>query len=70
MFQALLSDALNHGLPYQISFETHYWNLWTFSTLHLALFEALHFAGYRLVSWDHNVRCPSCNEFTVVRLYC
>ena len=70
VFQGILKNPLDPGLPYQISFETHFWNVWAFPVLHVALFEQLHFAGYRIVSREMNAQCPNHNEFTVVRVYC
>lgn len=71
VFEAMLKFPYNSNLPYQISFETHHWHFWSPLALqHLALSQALKNAGYRFVSFENNVHCKSCNEFTVVRVYC
>ena len=70
VFHHLLAEPYNSHLPYQISFETHYLHLFGLPAAHLALFDHLYYAGYRLVSHENNVQCRSCNEWTMVRVYC
>ena len=70
VFHHLLAEPYSPQLPYQISFETHFLHLFGLPAAHLALFEQLYYAGYRLVSHENNVQCRSCNEWTMVRVYC
>ena len=70
VFKGLLSDPSNQQLPFQISFETHYIHLFGLPAVHLTLFDQLYYAGYRLVSHENNVQCRSCNEWTMLRVYC
>ena len=71
VFGQLLAVPPPQSLPHEVSFEVHFWHAWAFSMLHVALFEQLHYSGYRLVHWENNaVGGPSCNEFTALRVYC
>ncbi len=71
VFNDILTVPFSPTLPYQISFETHTWHyLPTTALQHMALFQQLTFAGYRFVSRENNVQCPSCNEHTMIRVYC
>lgn len=66
-----VSNAYSKMLPHQISLETHYWHTSSLmSFLHLGLFRQLWHAGYRFVSQENNEQCPSCNEWTAVRVFC
>ena len=70
VFRGLLADPFNSELPYQMSFETHYVHLFALPAVHITLFDQLYYAGYRVVSHENNANCKSCNEWTVVRVYC
>jgi hypothetical protein len=71
VFASILQAPYSKSLPFQLSFETHHYQVAFQSfALHSALFQQLKLAGYRPVSYANNVRCPSCNEHTFVRVYC
>ena len=82
VFKALLTPTPQHllvagqsafdpRLPYQISFETHYYHLSVgFALQQVAALRQLWYAGYRFTSMELNEQCPSCTEWTVMRVYC
>ena len=71
VFNEMLTVPFSKKLPYQISVETHCWHFNAAMALqHLALFQRLSMAGYRFVSRENNEQCPSCNEHTLIRVYC
>lgn len=71
VFKAMLTPPFSKLLPYQLSFETHYWmHSVSWALIHAALFAQLKKAGYRPVSREINVQCVSCAEHTFVRTYC
>lgn len=71
VFDALLTPPYPAYLPYQLLFETHWWQMSAVTGLfHMALFQQLTLAGYRPVDRANNRECTSCNEHTFVRVYC
>jgi hypothetical protein len=58
-------------LPYQISFESHWWNRDIYhAILHMSLFSQLWRSGYRLLQYELNEGDKSCIEWTFVRFFC
>ena len=71
VFDALLVPPYPSSLPFQLSFETHFWHASTFTGMfHQALFQQLLIAGYRPVLKINNGLCMSCNEHVFVRVFC
>ena len=70
VFTGLLANPLEPKLPYQISFESHSYNKFPWTMKHMALFNQLITVGYRFVSFEHNILCDHCNEYTIMRVYC
>lgn len=58
-------------LPYQISFESHWWNRDIYhAMLHLGIFSEFWRTGYRFMSHEVNGNDPSCVEWTLMRVFC
>lgn len=71
VFSSMLQLPYSKSLPFQLSFETHQMHIaFQSAMLHHALFAQLKDAGYRPVSYENNIQCPSCNEHTFIRVYC
>ena len=71
VFADLLENSNRLELPFQISFESHWWNKDIYhSILHMALFEQLFQSGYRLLQYELNEGDRSCVEWTFLRVFC
>jgi hypothetical protein len=71
VFNALITPPYSKLLPYQLSFETHFWTYSVnWALIHMAVFIQLKKAGYRPVSRKLNPACISCTEHTFIRAFC
>jgi hypothetical protein len=71
VFADLLKNISRSDLPYQISFETHWWNRDIYhAILHISLFSQLWTSGYRLLQHELNYYDPYCVEWTFIRMLC
>jgi methyltransferase FkbM-like protein len=71
VFVDLLKNISRSDLPYQIAFETHWWNRDIYhAILHMSLFSQLWTSGYRLLQYELNDYDPSCVEWTFMRMFC
>ena len=71
VFADLLKNINRSDLPYQISFESHWWNRDIYhAILHMSLFSQLWTSGYRLLQHELNGYDPSCVEWTFIRMFC
>jgi hypothetical protein len=71
VFADLLKNISRSDLPYQISFESHWWNRDIYhAILHMSLFSQLWTSGYRLLQYELNIGDKSCVEWTFMRFYC
>ncbi|UJR19321.1 hypothetical protein I4U23_022450 [Adineta vaga] len=70
-FRDLLKNDTKQNLPYQISFESHWWHRDAYhSILHISLFSQLWKSGYRLLQYELNKHDHSCVEWTFMRMFC
>jgi hypothetical protein len=71
VFADLLRDFDRIDLPYQLSFESHWWNRDIYHTmLHISLFSQLWKSGYRLLHYELNIFDATCVEWTFMRMFC
>jgi hypothetical protein len=71
VFTDLLKNISRSDLPYQISFESHWWNRDIYhAILHMSLFSQLLRSGYRLLQYELNGSDQSCVEWTFIRFFC
>jgi hypothetical protein len=71
VFADLLKNSNRPDLPYQLSFESHWWNKDIYhAILHISLFSQLWKTGYRLLQREPNTNDRSCTEWTFMRVYC
>jgi hypothetical protein len=71
VFVDLLQNSSGLSLPYQITFESHWWNRDIYhAILHISLFSQLWKSGYRLLSYEANELDRSCVEWTFMRMFC
>ncbi|UJR19218.1 hypothetical protein I4U23_022347 [Adineta vaga] len=71
VFRDLLTNKNSQNLPYQISFESHWWNRDIYhSIMHMSLFSQLWQSGYRLLQYDPNKLDHACVEWTFMRIFC
>ena len=72
---SVFADLLRHpaatNLPYQISFESHWWNRDIYhATMHQQVFAQLWRSGYRFLQHEDNPGDATCVEWTVMRVFC
>jgi hypothetical protein len=72
---AVFADIFNSEqgitLPFQISFESHWWNQDIYhATLHQQMFNQLWKNGYRFLYHELNPGDKSCVEWTLMRVFC
>jgi len=72
---AVFADIFNSGkgitLPFQISFESHWWNQDIYhATLHQQMFNQLWKNGYRFLYHELNPGDNACVEWTLMRVFC
>ncbi|UJR19164.1 hypothetical protein I4U23_022294 [Adineta vaga] len=71
VFRDLLKKNNTQNLPYQIAFESHWWNGDIYhSMMHISLFSQLWKSGYRLLQYELNKHETSCVEWTFMRIFC
>jgi len=71
VFADLLKNPTRIDLPFQISFESHWWNKDIYhGILHISLFTQLWRSGYRLLQYELNPGDPACAEWTFLRVFC
>lgn len=71
VFADLLKNPNRTDLPFQISFESHWWNADIYhGILHMSLFSQLWRSGYRLLQYELNPGDPACAEWTFLRVFC
>lgn len=71
VFADLLKNPNRTDLPFQISFESHWWNTDIYhGILHMSLFSQLWRTGYRLLQYELNPGDPACAEWTFLRVFC
>lgn len=71
VFTDLLMRTSRSNLPYQISFESHWWNRDIYhAILHISMFSQLRRSGYRLLQYELNGSDEACVEWTFIRLFC
>jgi hypothetical protein len=71
VFTDILGNFSRSDLPYQISFESHFWNHDIYhAILHISLFSQLWRSGYRLLQHELNEGDQSCTEWTFIRMFC
>jgi hypothetical protein len=71
VFTDLLKNTSRLDLPYQISFESHWWNRDIYhAILHMSLFSQLWRSGYRLLHYELNEGDQYCVEWTFIRIFC
>jgi hypothetical protein len=72
---SVISYMLRHPtevtLPYQISFESHWWNRDIYhAILHQQMFAQLWRNGYRFLNYELNPGDSTCVEWTLFRIFC
>jgi hypothetical protein len=71
VFADLLRHPASKNLPYQISFESHWWNRDIYhATMHQQMFAQLWRSGYRFLQHEDNPGEETCVEWTVMRVFC
>jgi hypothetical protein len=71
VFADLLKNSAETNLPYQISFESHWWDRDIYhSTLHQHMFAQLWRSGYRFLQHEFNPSDNTCVEWTLMRVFC
>lgn len=71
VFSDLLCQTDETILPYQISFESHWWNRDIYhAILHQKMFSQIWEAGYRIVQHEYNSGDHACVEWTLMRVFC
>jgi len=71
VFDAMLRPPYPPSLPFQLSFETHMWQMSAITAFfHTAVFEQLRIAGYRPLHRQNNRFCNTCNEHSYIRVFC
>lgn len=71
VFADLLRHPASPNLPYQISFESHWWNRDIYhATMHQQMFAQLWRSGYRFLQHEDNPGDAACVEWTVMRVFC
>ena len=71
VFSDLLSPKNGLSLPYQISFESHWWNRDIYhAILHQTVFSQLWSFGYRILQHEYNDGDHTCVEWTLMRVFC
>ncbi|CAF1512799.1 unnamed protein product [Rotaria sp. Silwood1] len=71
VFADLLCRANGTSLPYQISFESHWWNRDIYhAILHQKMFSQLWELGYRILNHEYNAGDRTCVEWTLLRVFC
>ena len=71
VFADVLQSGMNLNLPYQISFESHWWQRDIYhAILHQKLFSQLWKSGYRFMQHEFNQGDHSCVEWTLMRVFC
>ena len=71
VFSDLLCQANERSLPYQISFESHWWNRDIYhAILHQKMFSQLWESGYRILYHEYNPGDHTCVEWTLMRVFC
>jgi FkbM family methyltransferase len=70
VFTDLLKNISRSDLPYQISFESHWWNRDIYhAILHMSLFSQLWRNGYCLLQYELNEGDKSCIQWTFMRFF-
>ena len=71
VFTDLLHHPASTNLPYQISFESHWWDRDIYhATMHQQMFTQLWRSGYRFLQHEDNPGDQTCVEWTVMRVFC
>ncbi|CAF1163175.1 unnamed protein product [Rotaria sordida] len=71
VFADLFSQTNQIILPYQISFESHWWNKNIYhAMMHQKIFAQLWKSGYRFLQHEINIYDSSCIEWTLLRVFC
>ncbi|CAF1608904.1 unnamed protein product [Rotaria magnacalcarata] len=71
VFSDLLCQTNKTSLPYQISFESHWWNRDIYhAILHQKMFAQFWAAGYRILQHEYNPGDHTCVEWTLMRVFC
>ncbi|CAF1187200.1 unnamed protein product [Adineta ricciae] len=71
VFADMLNSAREFTLPFQISFESHWWSRDIYhATLHQQMFNQLWKNGYRFLHHEINPNDNSCVEWTLMRVFC
>lgn len=71
VFTSLINQSKKVNLPYQISFESHWWDRDIYhGILHQAMFEQLWTIGYRILQHEYNPSDHTCVEWTMMRIFC
>ncbi|CAF4768960.1 unnamed protein product [Rotaria socialis] len=71
IFSDLLCQMNKTNLPYQISFESHWWNRdICHAILHQKMFAQFWTAGYRILQHEYNPGDHTCVEWTLMRVFC
>jgi FkbM family methyltransferase len=71
VFADIFNSKTDIHLPFQISFESHWWYLnFHHAILHQQLFAQLWKKGYRLMHHEVNAGDSSCVEWTLLRVFC
>ena len=70
-FADLFSGKNNFILPYQISYESHWWNKDIYhAIMHQQIFAQLWKNGYRFLQHEINQYSNNCVEWTLLRVFC
>ena len=71
VFADILTQFNSTKLPYQISFESHWWNRDIYhAILHQHVFAQLWQSGYRFMQHELNPWDNACVEWTLMRVFC